>query len=70
MLRLDGDLYRSTMDILDALYERVSLGGFIIVDDYEWKSCSTAIAEFCAAQAITTPLQQIDGSGAFWRKEA
>ena len=34
VLRLDGDMYESTMDALTALYGKVSIGGFIIVDDY------------------------------------
>ena len=35
LLRLDGDLYESTMDTLVPLYDKVSPGGFVIVDDYE-----------------------------------
>ena len=34
VLRLDGDLYASTMDALEALYPKLSPGGFCIVDDY------------------------------------
>ncbi len=34
ILRLDGDMYASTMDALEALYDRVSPGGYVIVDDY------------------------------------
>ena len=34
VLRLDGDLYESTIQALDALYPRVSPGGFCIIDDY------------------------------------
>jgi len=34
LLRLDGDLYESTMDALVPLYDKVSPGGFVIVDDY------------------------------------
>ena len=58
------------MDILDAMYDRVSPGGFVIVDDYEWKSCSTAVTEFRAARNIVSPLQEIDGAGVFWHKDA
>ena len=35
ILRLDGDHYSSTMDALGALYDKVSPGGFIIIDDYD-----------------------------------
>ena len=34
VLRLDGDLYQSTMDGLVHLYPKLSPGGFAIVDDY------------------------------------
>ena len=36
VLRLDGDLYGSTMDALKPLYPNVASGGFIIVDDYTY----------------------------------
>ena len=35
VLRLDGDLYESTIQALDALYPRLSPGGFCIIDDYQ-----------------------------------
>ena len=34
VLRLDGDLYESTIQALDGLYDKLSAGGFVIVDDY------------------------------------
>ena len=34
ILRLDGDLYVSTMDALKTLYPKVSPGGYVYVDDY------------------------------------
>ena len=34
LLRMDGDLFESTWDVLVALYDRVLPGGFIYVDDY------------------------------------
>ena len=53
VLRLDGDYYSSPMDILDVLYDKVSIGGYIIVDDYEaFASCRNAIQEFLAARRI------------------
>jgi len=59
-LRLDGDLYASTMDALNALYEKVSIGGFIYVDDYAGAGCRRAITEFRSARGIATPLVKID----------
>ncbi len=71
LLRLDGDLYASTMDALTALYDRVSPGGFVIADDYGIveDTCRRAVDDFRAARGIVAPLQDIDGWGVFWRKD-
>ena len=69
LLRLDGDLYESTMDGLTALYDKVVPGGFIIVDDYgDFIPCRRAIDEFRALRGIEEPVVKIDWSAVFWRK--
>jgi O-methyltransferase len=68
ILRLDGDLYESTMDALSALYHKVSPGGFIIVDDYGLPTCRAAIEDFRRARGITDQIYQIDWTGAFWQR--
>lgn len=69
LLRLDGDLYSSTIQVLEALYDRVAPGGFIVVDDYGGLGqCAKAVDAFRAARGITDPLGMIDWTGAFWRK--
>lgn len=69
VLRADGDMYGSTMDVLDALYGKVSPGGFVIIDDYgEIAQCRAAVEDFRAEHKISEPLQRIDGSGVFWRR--
>jgi hypothetical protein len=71
VLRLDGDLYESTMDALVALYDRVSPGGFVIVDDYHgWPVCKKAVDEFRAERGIVAPLRGIDALATFWQREA
>ena len=69
VLRLDGDLYESTMDALSALYPKLSIGGFLIVDDFHIPACAKAVEDYRTANSITEPIQDIDGSGAFWRRE-
>lgn len=70
VLRLDGDMYSSTMDALDALYDKVSPGGYVIVDDYgAVPACAQAIEDFRTARGITVPMETIDWAGVFWRKE-
>ena len=68
ILRLDGDLYESTMDALNALYHKVSPGGFIIVDDFILPKCRAAIADFRWARGISEDIIDIDGAGVYWRK--
>lgn len=71
VLRLDGDLYQSTMDALVALEPKVSPGGFVIVDDYGgWPPCKAAVEDYRAAQGITEPIHTVDWTGAWWRKGA
>ena len=69
ILRLDGDMYGSTMDALEALYPKVSPGGFIIVDDYyAVASCRQAVTDYRSRKGITGPIYLIDGMGVYWRK--
>jgi O-methyltransferase len=69
VLRMDGDLYQSTMDALINLYQKVSAGGFIIVDDYRsWKGCKEAVDEFRATHGIDDPIVDIDPHAVFWKK--
>ena len=71
LLRLDGDMYGSTMTVFEQMYHRVAPGGFIIVDDYGAVSrCRQAVKDFREKENITEPLQMIDWTGQFWRKRA
>src|SRR5215471_10273281 len=71
ILRLDGDMYESTMDALVSLYPKLSIGGFVIVDDYgQVEGCSRAITDFRTQHKITDPLQQTDFSEFYWRRSA
>jgi O-methyltransferase/8-demethyl-8-(2,3-dimethoxy-alpha-L-rhamnosyl)tetracenomycin-C 4'-O-methyltransferase len=71
VLRLDGDMYESTMDGLLNLYDKVTPGGFVIVDDFgALQGCQQAIMEFRGARQIEDPMCNIDGIGVYWRKSA
>ena len=67
VLRLDGDMYESTIEALDALYHKVSYGGFVIVDDYFLPACAKAVNEFRKRHRIRSPILPIDGWGTYWR---
>ena len=69
MLRLDGDMYSSTMQALVALYDKVSKGGYIIVDDFCLAGCVRAITDFRQSRNITSEIKTIDWTGRYWIKE-
>lgn len=46
VLRLDGDMYSSTMEVLGELYDRVEMGGYVIVDDWKLPGAHAAIHDF------------------------
>ena len=68
IIRLDGDLYESTMDALENLYDDLAIGGWLIVDDYEIEACRQAVTDFRASIGITDQIQGIDGYGVCWQK--
>jgi O-methyltransferase len=68
VLRLDGDMYGSTMDSLRNLYPKVSKGGFIIIDDYGLPNCVAAVTDFRKKFEIVEPLIRIDTFGVYWIK--
>lgn len=70
VMRLDGDMYQSTMDALTSLYPKLSSGGYAIIDDYFLKPCAQAVHDYREQHGVTDPIQDIDGSGAFWRRSA
>lgn len=69
VLRLDGDLYESTIQALDALYPKLSPGGFCIVDDYHAiDACRKACTDYRTEHGVTGEIVEIDGTGVYWRK--
>ncbi|MFA6958631.1 MAG: TylF/MycF family methyltransferase [Thermoanaerobaculia bacterium] len=68
VLRLDGDMYESTIDALSWLYPKLSVGGFCIVDDYSLPECRQAVADYRSANGITCEMVEIDWTGLYWRK--
>lgn len=69
LLRLDGDFYESTIQALDALYPRLSPGGFCIIDDYHaFEACKAAVTDYRVERGVNDEIIEIDGSGVLWRK--
>ncbi len=72
LMRLDGDMYESTMDALTALYPKLSVGGFVIIDDYgSVPACAKAVHDFRSAEGIDDEIGRTEcGHGAFWRRSS
>jgi len=71
VMRLDGDMYGSTMEALTALYPNLAHGGYVIVDDYSSvEVCRRAVDDYREANGIEDPIQQIDWTGVYWRRSA
>jgi hypothetical protein len=74
LLRLDGDMYESTIVVLRNLYPKLSVGGYVIIDDYGMvPGCNRAVEDFRGEQNVSEPLQiigYVKGSplGAYWKR--
>ena len=71
VLCLDGDMYGSTMEALEALYPKLSPGGYVIVDDYgAIPQCKEAVTDFRTAHGIIDPMESVDWTGVYWQRSS
>lgn len=69
IMRLDGDFYESTMDALVNLYPKLSIGGYVIIDDYSIPCCAKAVHDFRQKYNITDDLYYTtDHIAVFWKR--
>lgn len=76
LLRLDGDTYNSTYISLFYMYPKLSVGGYIIIDDYiDWLGCREATNTYRQENNITEQIYFVDYEygeilrGVYWKKE-
>jgi O-methyltransferase len=62
ILRLDGDMYESTIDVLKYIYHKLSIGGYCIIDDYQHPACRAAIQDFRRKNNITENIIKVDNN--------
>lgn len=68
VLRLDGDMYESTIVALRSLYDKVARGGYVIVDDYgSVPPCRRAVDDFRNERGIEESLLPVDWTGVYWQ---
>jgi O-methyltransferase len=69
ILRLDGDTYDSTQQALEILYESVSPGGVVVVDDYyDFSGCREALYDFFKKMNIAPALHRYPFGRAYFVK--
>lgn len=70
LLRLDGDMYGSTMDVLQYMYPRLSVGGYCVIDDFNLPAVREALYDYWRVVNLPPPnVESIDNNGVFWKKE-
>ena len=67
ILRLDGDLYSSTMVCLDYLYPLISNDGLVLIDDYELTGCHDAVHEFIAKNKLKVKVERFSYTAYFYK---
>lgn len=71
VIRLDGDMYESTMDGLEHLYPGLSPGGYVIIDDYgAMEECRQAVHDYRQVHGIHEPIVHGDWTAVCWQRQA
>ena len=58
------------MDALENLYPKLSVGGYVVIDDYQIAGCRSAVNTFRARSAIDDDLIQVDRAIVYWQRSA
>eukprot|EP01026_Neomeris_dumetosa_P042307 TRINITY_DN3522_c0_g1_i4.p1 TRINITY_DN3522_c0_g1~~TRINITY_DN3522_c0_g1_i4.p1 ORF type:complete len:346 (-),score=34.51 TRINITY_DN3522_c0_g1_i4:353-1327(-) len=69
-LRMDGDMYESTMDIFFNVYDFVPVGGTIVIDDYRIPDCRRAVDDFFELHDASEEMVPIDKSAVYFIRTA
>ena len=68
-LHVDGDWYESVKVCLTHLFDRISPGGVIQIDDYgHWEGARKAVDEFLSGRGLRPSMRWIDYTGRQWIK--
>ncbi len=71
LLRVDGDLYTAITTTLERLWPLLSVGGYVVFDDWKFAQSRRAIVDFRTRWYIQTPILFANGTldpMAYWRK--
>jgi hypothetical protein len=69
LIRLDGDMYESTYVALESLYPKLSVSGFVIIDDFgAIEQCRKAVTDYRTKCGIEDVMHQADWTAFWWQK--
>jgi len=70
LIRIDGDLYESTIVSLKNLYPKLSIGGYVIIDDFgAIHACRQAVLDYREKNNIKEEIIKIDTCGVYWKRK-
>lgn len=71
LLRIDADMYEGVTQALEAMYPKVSEGGYVIIDDYyNLPATKKAVDDFAQRHGLTFNLERVDWCAVNWKKTA
>ena len=59
-------MYESTVDVLYNLYDKLSIGGYLIMDDWSGFPSRTACEDFFKVHGINPEIIKFDNLAAYW----
>lgn len=68
LLRLDGDMYESTVDVLYHLYDKLSIGGYVFIDDWSILPTQRACLDFMKVHNFKPQVITPDPVAGYWKK--
>lgn len=68
VIRFDGDMYEGATDMLYSLYDRLSVGGYVIIDDWTGFPSKNACLDFFRVHKMSPEIVKIDRLSVYWRK--
>lgn len=68
IMRLDGDMYQSTVDVLYNLYNKLNVGGYVIIDDWFGFPAKDACEDFFKVHKFSPKIVPVDTHAAYFKK--
>ena len=68
LVRIGGGLGGQVRAVLDHLYGKLAVGGFVVVEGRNHPACAKEIDAFRDERGITDPVERVDDSVIVWRK--